>query len=529
MFNNYGDLFYIYSFGCFFTITASVLSYIVINSGKLKYYKNIEYYIFFFSIIFYLTSVILLSFKKIDALNYYADHATHLEIMWRYNNGLGLTSLLSESYHSNSHWFSAHFTPIIFITYAPIFYLFPYSETLFVLETIFISSSIIPLYLICKLYFDKKQSLLFCSCFFFYPTIFYTNLYGPAYIELAIPFFLWIFYFLDSKHLKLFWISLTLALLIREEVSLIIASLGLYIYFIRREKFGLIIFFIGAAYFLMVINYIIPSFSGNNKLVATSIYSSWGENPSEIVKNIILNPIETIYKMLSITRVGNLIIFLIPLLFTPLFSFFTFMIALPNLVLTFFSDSISNYSFILYYLSPSIPVLFYASIKSIKSLSEAIHINKNALISSLFVASLCSSIFFGATPISLQFWNENYKVGNFSTTNFYLSEYIQEQNDIDVKKIVSLIPENAAISAEQHILPLLYKKEKMLVFPSIENDINYVLIDKNKKEKAGWDDTYLSFRNDPQFFYNEFIESNEWNLEIENNGVMLFKRNRKND
>ena len=69
----------------------------------------------------------------------------------------------------------------------------------------------------------------------------------------------------------------------------------------------------------------------------------------------------------------------------------------------------------------------------------------------------------------------------------------------------------------------------MLVFPSIENDINYVLIDKNKKEKAGWDDTFLSFRKDPQFFYNEFIESNEWNLEIENNGVMLFKRNRKND
>ena len=221
MSNEYGSLFYIYALGCITIISTSIVSYYIVNLRNLKYSKNFEYYILLFAIFFYILSVLILSFKKIDSLNYYADHATHLEILWRYNNGLGLTSLLSESFFSNSHWFSAHFTPIVFITYAPVFYLFPYSETLFVMETLFLTSSLIPLYLICNKYFDHRESLLFISSFLFYPTIFYMNLYGPAYIELTIPFMLWLFYFYEQKKFLMLLLVFLITLLIREEVSLV--------------------------------------------------------------------------------------------------------------------------------------------------------------------------------------------------------------------------------------------------------------------------------------------------------------------
>ncbi len=524
MSNEYGSLFYIYALGCITIISTSIVSYYIVNLRNLKYSKNFEYYILLFAIFFYILSVLILSFKKIDSLNYYADHATHLEILWRYNNGLGLTSLLSESFFSNSHWFSAHFTPIVFITYAPVFYLFPYSETLFVMETLFLTSSLIPLYLICNKYFDHRESLLFISSFLFYPTIFYMNLYGPAYIELTIPFMLWLFYFYEQKKFLMLLLVFLITLLIREEVSLVTSFFGLYLMLIKREKIGSLIFFISLIYFVVIINYVIPSYSGTDELVATSIYSSWGENPKEIILNIILNPIKTISAMFSAPRIGNLIIFLIPLMFTSIFGFFVFLIALPNLILTFFSDSISNYSFILYYLSPTIPVIFYSAIKGIDKISKLKFINKKAIIFSVFISSFTTTILFGATPISLQFWNENYEVGNFNTTNFHYTEYIKKENDISAQIIVNFIPDNASISAEQHLLPLLFKKKKILVFPTIDDDIDYVLIDKNKIEKAGWADTYLTFRKDPEKYYKIYMNDKNWDTIKQINGLMLFKK-----
>ena len=526
MFEEYKSLFFVYSIGIVSVILLSCSTYFISNKFSLKVNKRNSYYIFYSSFSFYIISILYLAFGKIQALHHYADFATHLEILWRNSQGLGLTTIMSEKYHGGSHWFAAHFTPIIYLTYVPAFAIWSNAYVIPVSETLFVISSLIPLWLLSRKYFNSDLSRLFICSFLFYPTIFYTNLYGIAYIELCIPLFLWLFYFFEEKKNKLFILTLILCLMIREEVSLVVCMFGVYMLIKKRYYLAFFTIFLSVIYFYTVMNVVIPSFRIENseKHIANILFKEWGNTYSEMIVNIILNPIDTLNKILTAPKIGNLIMFLIPLLFAPLSNIYVLLVALPNIVIGFLSYSFTHTSFILYYLSPSIPVFFYATITGISNFKNLQLINIKSLINAILVASISTTIFFGGTPISIAFWNENYSVGNFYTTNFHRSAYKEEENDIIVKEIVKQIPENAIVSAELHILPLLFKKKKMIPFPSEDKSIEYVLIDRLNPKKTGFADTYLSFRSNPDFYYQKYLKNDNWIIVTENKGVTLLKK-----
>ena len=529
MLDEFKDLFFIYSFGLTSIFFLSFFTYYISNKFSLTISKKNSYYIFIISFLFYLTSILYLSFGKIQALHHYADFAAHLEILWRNSQGLGLTTLMAEKYHGGSHWFAGHFTPIIYLTYVPTFMIGPSPYSISISETLFITSSLIPLWMISKKHLNNNLSRLFISSFLFYPTIFYTNLYGISYLELCIPLFLWLFYFFEEKKNILFLIFLVLCLMIREEVSLVTCFFGIYMIIKKRYLLGLLTVFISLIYFYTIVFLIMPLFRAEDfeKLhITANWYSEWGDTFWEMITNILVNPIDTLIKILTPPKIGNFVMILIPLIFIPLVNLPIFLIATPNLAMTFLSSAITHSSYLLYYLSPSIPIFFYSTITSVGRSNKWNLFNQNSLINSILVASITTTIFFGATPISIAFWNKDYKVGNFYTTNFHRSAYVEEERDVIAKKMVKLIPENAVVSAEQHFLPLLFKKKKIKVFPDEDKNIEYVLIDiLNPKKTGGMDDNYLSFRLDPEFYYQKYLKNDNWTIVAEDKGVTLLKKN----
>ena len=526
MSSEYYKLLILYSIGLTSIVSLSFLTYFISNKFFLKINKETSYYIFFFSLLFYVFSILFLTFGKINALHHYVDFATHLEILWKNYQGLGLTNLMSEYYHGGSHWFAAHFTPIIYLTYVPAFTIFPSPYVIPISETFFILSSLIPLWLISKKYLDDNSNRLLICSFLFYPTIFYTNLYGIAYIELCIPLFLWLFYFFEEKKNKLFILILILCLMTREEVSLVTCFFGIYILTKKRYALGFFTIILSLVYFFTVLYVVMPSFrlEGFQKShIAETLYTQWGNTFLEMIFNVLLNPIDTLSKILTAPKIGNFVMFLVPLLFLPLSNIFVFLIAIPNLAMAHLSANITHSSFILYYLSPSIPIFFYATITGISKLRNFKFLNTSSLVNAILVASISSTIFFGATPISIAFWNKNYFVGSFYTSNFHHSAYIEKDEDIIAKKIVQLIPQNSVVSAEQHFLPLLYKHKKMIIFPSPESEIEYVFIDRyNPKKTGGYFENTL--RTDPEAEYLKYFKSNKWMIIKEDLGITLFKK-----
>ena len=526
MFEEYKNLFFIYSIGIISVVLLSCSTYFISNKFSLKINKKNSYYIFYSSFLFYIISILYLTFGKIQALHHYVDFGTHLEILWRNSQGLGLTTLMSETYHGGSNWFAAHFTPIIYLTYVPAFTIWPSPYVIPVSETLFITSSLIPLWLISRKYFNSDLSRLFICTFLFYPTIFYTNLYGIAYLELCIPLFLWLFYFFEEKKNTLFILFLILCLMVREEVSLVTCFLGIYMMIKKRYLLGVLTIILSLIYFYTVLFVVMPSFrveDFNKAHIAAYWYRGWGDTYSEMIANILFNPIDALSKIFTPPKIGSFVMILIPLLFMSLGNLLVLFIAIPNLAMSFLSFSITHSSYILYYLSPSLPIFFYAAISGINKISNWKVINQNALIHAILVASISTTIFFGATPISIAFWNKDYKVGDFYTTNFHYSAYVELERHVAAKNIVKLIPENGVVSAEQHLIPLLYKKKKMVVFPSPEKDIEYVLIDRyNPKKTGGF--TANTLRTDPEFEYRKYFQSKNWIIIKEDLGVILFKK-----
>ena len=166
MFQEYQNLFFIYSVGLTSIILLSCFTYFVSDKFSLKINKKQSYYIFYFSFLFYVLSILCLTFGKIQALHHYVDFATHLEILWRNSQGLGLTTLMAENHHGGSHWLAGHFTPIIYLTYVPVFKIFPSPYTIPISESFFILSSLLPLWMISKKHLNNNLSRLFICSFF---------------------------------------------------------------------------------------------------------------------------------------------------------------------------------------------------------------------------------------------------------------------------------------------------------------------------------------------------------------------------
>ncbi|MDD5304304.1 MAG: DUF2079 domain-containing protein [Elusimicrobia bacterium] len=476
------------------------------------------------SAVFYVCSVLWMAFGKAAALNQYADRATHLEILWRSTHGLGLTSPMSAAFFTGPHWFAAHFTPLLFAAYWPFFKLFPGQAVLTILQIAYIASAAVPLFLFARKKLGAEPAALVVATFFCYPTLHYIAIYGTAYLELSIPALAWALWALEEERTTAFLAAAAVALSVREEVALVVAALGVYAFLRGRRALGLGVAAAGALYFLIVLKGVIPSYRSDNSLVYMGNYRSWGSTPVEILWGVLSHPLSTAAKLMSAPRLGNAAIYLLPLALLPLLDPLGLLVALPNVATTFMSDSVTNYNFTLYYLCPTIPILFFSTVRGIERLEKFRPASTLPACAALAAASLSCAHFFGPSPISRQFWDASYKVGVFRSTSYHRSQYVPTAAAAAARRLAARVPSDAAVSAPQHLLPLLFDRRRMLVFPALDEGIDYVLIDRSRTDIAGWAETYEDFRVRPEHYYAMVEKDPYWELVAEDGAARLFRR-----
>lgn len=511
-------------------------------------------YIFVFSIIFYIAYILVFQLLKLSTFKYYSDFAIWLELFSHIIDGRGIISTLHQTslgFGDTRNYLALHFVPLIYILALPLYIFKNYPAYLIVLQTLILASSIIPIYLFARDTFrDKKTGYLFAASFLFFPTIQYINLYDFEFLRISVPLLLFSFYFLFRKKYFFYYLFFVLSILVREEVALTTFLFGFYILFVLKERrTGMITSGISILYFLVVIKIIMPYFAGHSNSIhhhlAFANFSYLGNSPSEILLYIISHPLTVISNLLSKIKIANFLMYILPLLFVPFFSPAIFFISTGNLLLNFLSVSISHYSYILYYLSPSIPFFFLSAVKGVQNISDKcvpflkerkVSLNKfdtrkitNAIVSCIFFACVLSNFFFGPSPLSIQFWNRNYKLAPYKTHNFHYSHYVPGEHHKKAFTFLPLIPDNAVVSAEHFFLPYLYKKKTLMQFPIFEG-ADYVLIDKKHPVKFGTIDVDpLEARKNPQKYY-DMVEkdTNKWELVKEEDDIFLFKRRQWN-
>lgn len=421
-----------------------------ITFKKIKYHwQEISVVIFAFIYSVYFN---IASFLRYD--NYYTgrfDLGNMAQTVWNTTQGNLFT--LTDPNGTREVSRLAFHADFILVLISPFYAVWQDPRMLLFIQTLILSLGGIFVYLIARhILGNRTLAVILSLCYFLNPAVQYTNLYDFHSVTLATTFLLAAFYFIQKKYFIHALIFLTLAGITKEQVWFITALLGLYILFVSKQrKLGTFIFLTSAFLFYYLIWHAIPASLGSAHF-ALEYYSDFGGSPGDIIKNIFLNPVQTIQTLLLPDRIGYLKQLFLPLgylsFFAPLFLIF----AGPDLGINLLSANPTLHQIYYQYSSTVTPFIFISAIFAIKYIKK--HISEVPYMAFgilILITTLISAYTFGPLPGA--------KKPNLDM--FLKPLPIRTFVDEQIKEI----PENESVSASNNLASHLSHRRNIYVVP----------------------------------------------------------------
>lgn len=256
-------------------------------------------------------------FTLLNVLKYQNFHynALDLAIIHQvfYNSSLG--NFFASSIHPQTY-LKDHVSPIIFLL-LPFYSLFKHPITLLALQNIALVSSVFPLFLIAKKYFSEKISAFLALSWLFMPMVQNLSMFEFSFLSFSLPFLFWAWHSIkQNKFLPALIFSL-LALLAREDVSLVIFMYGFFCFLGKKNwRLGISLAALSVAYFFFSMKLI--SFNNPDGYKFFVYYSYLGQNIFEIIKYLLLHPIFLLAKFFSLGNIEMILGMLLPFAFLPI-------------------------------------------------------------------------------------------------------------------------------------------------------------------------------------------------------------------
>jgi len=387
----------------------------------------------------------------------------------RFTNVKGLTIRLAQ-----------HVEPILLPV--SLFYLIYSSpKTLLVLQTVVVALGAWPVYLLAR---EKLRSefggIVFAAAYLLFPALEAANLYDFHAVSLAPTFLLWAFYFLEKEKDPWFIVFSVLAMSCKEEMSLLIGMMGLYTLLMRkRKKLGAAMIVVAAIWFYVAVYIVIPWANPQGKSQYLAYYEDWGDNPFEIALTMIGQ--RAWWLIFNKGNLDYLFRLLLPLAFLPLFYPPILLIALPSLAINLLSGNMQMHRpEMFHYAGPIVPFAVLAAIWGAGFLVR--HLGRRMpggsrslsyLLSCLvLVCSLGYHRYRGFSPLSVRFrWP-------VATAHHRLAQ-----------ELIDRIPPTASVSAQLNLNPHVSHREKLYIFPHIDQ-AEYIFLDAaslgNKDDINTW-------------------------------------------
>ncbi len=304
-----------------------------------------------------------------------------------------------------------HFTPLLLLL-LPLYLLYQSPITLLILQTIFLALAAWPLYLITKNFFKQPiYYLLLPLLFLLNPLVHNANTFEFHFLPFCYFFIFFAFYFYQKNK---FWPCLafiSLALMIREDISLFIICFGLFILIeqlLKKKKLAgywfLTLIVLGLGYFFVSLK-IISHFNTAASYKFLIYYNWLGESFPEVIKNIIFQPGKIFIHFFKEGNLDLILGLLMPLAFLPLLKPHYLILALGTfLQLTLSNLGANTLVFQTHYATLLIIPLFLALIEVFYYLKQKpkLQVYQKVIIPVLLVATLYSIFFLGFKPLKAE-------------------------------------------------------------------------------------------------------------------------------
>lgn len=337
-------------------------------------------------------------------------------------------------------------TSFILILLVPIYWLWPGVGALLFTQSAAIGAAAIPVYLYARRRLQSGwMAFLAGTVFLLHPAVSFTNLenfHPDGYVALFVGFAL---YGALERRWGIYAVFVVLALSVKEDVSLVIVPLGIWVAVRRDRRIGLITV-LGSLAFMAIAMFVVM-----RSLIGVSTRNTWRipfGGPGGFVKEFFVRPWNVVRHMLSEERSWYLWQMTAPLAYVWLrlsdVALISALVISTNVISTYFYQ----YSIVYHYSLIAVPALVIGTVYAIGAVRSSL---RPLLIGLVTASSLVTSYLWSPLPFSrvqLYYWTADHPVAQ------------------GLRDIITLIPDDASVSAYYSAAPHVARRTEIYQFPT---------------------------------------------------------------
>jgi uncharacterized membrane protein len=388
----------------------------------------------------------------------------------------------------------AHVDPLL-AAFAPLWWIWPSPTMLLVVQAVAIALGAVPVFWLARKHLrSERTAALFAFAYLLYPSVQWLALDDFHPVTLACPLLLYGLWYLDEERLLAALPFLVLAVLTKEEISLVVAGLGVWYWLARgHRRAGAGIAVAGvvvAAFFLGVV---MPHFRAGEAPEFYGRYDAIGGSPLGILETAVTDPLALLRAVTEGRDLTYLLQLSLPLLGLFLAAPLLLIPALPELAANLLSGTMTQTSIELHYTAAIVPFLVVGAIFGATRFPR--------LVPLLFAASIAGAVFLG--PL----WSGELEPDRLS------------QHDRVAERAVKLVPPEAPVAATNGLGAHLSARRRVFSFPVVR-EAEWVAVDLR-------DPSYLDRSSTPSTTavpLAQLIQSGEWSHVLDDNGIVVLRR-----
>jgi len=369
------------------------------------------------------------------------------------------------------NWLGLHFNPIV-ILFTPLYAIIPSATWLTLAQALALSLAALPIFLLAsRVFTSEKVGFLWALVYLANPFILNAAAWDFQAITLAVPFVAISMLSIESKNLRLLFLSCLVILSCKEHLGIMVIGFGL-LWWIKNKlwKTAIGIILIGVAHSVLVLGVIMPALSptGEHYMLsegAAGRYSWLGSSPIEALQMIFTHPFYILKKV--ILEMGGAVYIVLTLI-----TFLGFPLAAPEFLLPGLADLACNMlsavpmprSPVAYHSASLIPVITVAAIYGTERISRwNKKFSAKELTNLTLIASVISCYFFAPLPLP-------------GAANFWKPTYSLNLPDPIVHTMRSAIGEEASVSAQANIGSHFSQRREIYRYPNKVNEVDFVIL-----------------------------------------------------
>ena len=416
-----------------------------------------------------------------------------------------------------------HFSPIYYLM-LPVFMIFPYAETLQVLQIVVVAIGMIPLWLITKEF--KTSSFIRFAVLMIYilsPSIITSHFYDIHENCFLAPLLLFVLYFAIKKNSVWLIITMILTLLIKEDAAIYLVFIGLYLIFnalfLKSGKketktmiHGGIMVISSIIYFFIITHFLNESGDGAMFWRYNNLFINDHSSISEIIAGFLLNPSYYLATFFAPMKINTLLILFGAVGFLPFFmkNFSGYLLMVPVIIINYLSTYPYQHQFgFQYFYGSTVLIIFMALLAEKDHHPQDIQKNKSLnfmpFIHLLSLVGLAVSAVHGFRYID-------------EINGYYKQYQAQESYYQDMKNTLLSIPKDKHVVASGYLTAYLSDRYYLydydyFNYSTREVEIDYFIIDGRISSDK------LELITDAIGHYG-FVES-----ELSTNSILIFEPN----